>query len=663
MSDYNLNDVQCQAVSTTKGALLIVAGAGSGKTRVLIWRIGYLITMELALPSEILAITFTNKAAQEMKDRLINVFGTVGKEVWVSTFHALCARMLRQQITHLGYKTNFTILEPADQIAIIRECYRELNIRDTDIHPRQVQAAISHAKNKLLRPSAYMEQVNTDILHQIANVYQMYQQRLQIMNTLDFDDLLVLTVQLLTQQPELLAFYQERFQYIHVDEYQDTNYAQYKLCRLLSAQHENICVVGDSDQSIYGWRGADITNILSFEQDYTKATTITLEQNYRSTQNILQAANEVIKVNPNRKPKQLWTAGGKGEKIKIYQADDEWAESKFIQAVIQNHCQNDQMKYQDHAVLYRSKAQARFIEEELLQAKIPYQMVSGIAFYERKEVKDMVAYLRLIWNQDDDASFTRMINVPKRGIGMSTLKKLKQIANTEGISLMGVLAQREDIPLSSTKKETLSHFYDMIRTLQQASKELTVTELTKKILEVTEYREKIKQEDMWEERIETIEDFFVVMSDFEKYSEDSSLPSFLTDVALVTDIDKKTNQTEPIDRVRVMTIHSAKGLEFPIVFVMGMEEGILPHHYTLEKEEEIEEERRLAYVAITRAKRELYLTYAEKRKLPSGEKKETKPSRFLGDIPKEVKEVAQYPRPNKEIIDINKRECVSIQVG
>lgn len=648
MSDYALNDIQCQAVSTTKGALLIVAGAGSGKTRVLIWRIGYLLSSDI-LPANILAITFTNKAAREMQERLINVFGSAAKEVWVSTFHAMCARILRQHITYLGYKASFTILNAADQVAVIRECFRELNLRDTDIHPRKVQSAISNAKNGLITPIEYAEQASTDTLQMIANVYTLYQEQLQVSHSLDFDDLLMLTVELFIKEPALLAFYQNKFKYIHVDEYQDTNHAQYKLCRMLSAQHENICVVGDSDQSIYGWRGADITNILSFEQDYPKATIITLEQNYRSTQNILHGANEVIKVNPNRKPKNLWTDRIKGEKIKIYEAYDEWAEGNFIKAVIQHNCQTDQMKYRDHVVLYRTNSQSRFVEQVLLQAGFDYQMVGGIKFYERREIKDIIAYLRLIANLDDDRSFARIVNVPKRGIGVITLKKLKNIAKTKGISLMGVLAQLDDIPLPSPKKESLAAFYEMIQTLHQASQELTVTELTKEVLEVTEYRQKLMEEDMWEDRLENIEEFFVVISDFEADREDKSLLSFLTDLSLVADTDEETKQTDVADRVRLMTIHSAKGLEFPVVFVIGMEEGILPHYYTLENEEKVEEERRLAYVAITRAQSQLYLTYACTRMHSSGNQIKMKPSRFLKDIPSEVKEEARYPRSEREI--------------
>lgn len=652
-----LNPEQRRAVETTEGPLLIVAGAGSGKTRVLTYRIAYLLAMKKALPWNILAITFTNKAAREMQERVFKLVGADGKDIWVATFHSMCVRILRKHISQLGFTTGFTIFDASDQVAVIRDCMKELNIDEHHFHPRAVRATISAAKNELLTPSQFAQKANMDFSKVVANVYTMYQQRLKINNALDFDDLIMFTVQLFIDAPEVLASYQRKCKYIHVDEYQDTNRAQYMLCRMLSDQHENICVVGDSDQSIYRWRGADITNILHFEEDYPRATIIMLEQNYRSTANILNAANEVIKQNAERRPKKLWTDLGDGEKIKIYQAKTEYDEGDFVISKIKHHYTTNRMRYGDHAILYRTNSQSRVIEEILHKASIPYQIIGGMRFYDRKEIKDLLAYLRLISNLDDDMSFARIVNAPRRGIGATTLAKLSEVAVTRETSMMNVLSNLEDVNISARTKEALSTFYTMIHTLHHMSNQLSVTKLTEEVIKQSEYKLKLQQENTLEAklRLENIEEFLSVTYNFEQQQQDKSLLSFLTDLALVADIDtmnddKNNKQLDSTDTVMLMTMHSAKGLEFPVVFIIGMEEGVLPHINALHSDEELEEERRLAYVAITRAKQQLYMTYAHTRTW-FGKTKELTPSRFLKDIPAAVRENIYSPRIRGEGLD------------
>ncbi|WP_223066109.1 DNA helicase PcrA [Paenibacillus caui] len=641
-----LNPEQKRATLTTEGPLLIMAGAGSGKTRVLTHRIAYLIATRKAPPWAILAITFTNKAAREMQERVSHLVGPEGRDIWVSTFHSMCVRILRKDIERIGFTSNFSILDSTDQLSVIRNCMKELNIDTKKFEPKAVQAMISGAKNELVTPHQYEQKIGDYFQGIVAKVYSMYQKRLKSNNSLDFDDLIMKTIELFKEVPEVLDFYQKKFKYIHVDEYQDTNRAQYMLCRMLADGHHRLCVVGDSDQSIYRWRGADISNILNFEEDYPEATTILLEQNYRSTSNILNAANEVIAQNTGRKPKKLWTDKGEGPKIKVYRGDSEHDEGYFITSEIHKNIKQSR-SYRDHAILYRTNAQSRVIEEILIKSDIPYQIVGGIKFYDRKEIKDMLAYLRLLSNPDDDISLTRIINVPKRGIGDTTVGKLAAAAAERGMSIFRVLEVVDDLGFAGRTRNTLVEFYDMIVGLHRMVEFLSVTELTEKMLELTEYRLELQRENTLESksRLENIDEFLSVTMEFEKNNEDKSLVAFLTDLALIADIDSMNDSEEAdsSDAVILMTMHSAKGLEFPVVFIIGMEEGVFPHSRAFLDNEELEEERRLAYVGITRAEEQLFLTCAQMRTL-FGRTTANPPSRFLSEIPDELKEETDIAR-------------------
>lgn len=643
-----LNPQQRKAVEATEGPLLIMAGAGSGKTRVLTHRIAYLIATRKAPPWAILAITFTNKAAREMQDRVSQlVGGAEGRDIWVSTFHSMCVRILRRDIERIGFSSNFSILDSTDQLSVIRNCMKELNIDTKKFEPKAVQAAISTAKNELITPQQYEQKIGDYFEGLVAKVYALYQKKLRHNQSLDFDDLIMKTIELFKDVPEVLDFYQKKFQYIHVDEYQDTNRAQYMLCRMLADKHHRICVVGDSDQSIYRWRGADISNILNFEQDYPEAVTILLEQNYRSTSTILNAANAVIGQNTGRKPKNLWTDQGDGDKIKVYRADSEHDEGYFVTSEIHKHIKEG-LSYRDHAILYRTNAQSRVIEEILIKSDIPYQIVGGIKFYDRKEIKDMLAYLRLISNPDDDISLTRIINVPKRGIGDTTVAKLADAAAQRGTSIFRVLETVDDFGLAGRTRNALIEFYDMIAALNKMVEYLSVTELTEKLLEMTHYRLELQNENTLESRsrLENIDEFLSVTMEFEKNNEEATLVAFLTDLALIADIDSMNDTEEEKqagDAVVLMTMHSAKGLEFPVVFIIGMEEGVFPHSRAFLDNEELEEERRLAYVGITRAERKLFLSCAQMRTL-FGRTTANPASRFLDEIPEELKEDTNIPR-------------------
>lgn len=634
-----LNPEQRRAVEKMDGPLLIMAGAGSGKTRVLTHRIAYLISQRKAPPWAILAITFTNKAAREMQERVAKLVGSEGRDIWVSTFHSMCVRILRRDIERIGFTSNFTILDSTDQLSVIRGCMKDLNLDTKKFEPRAIQAAISSAKNELLSPKRFEQNIGDYFQGVVAKVYTKYQQRLKSNNALDFDDLIMTTIELFKEEPEVLDFYQNKFKYIHVDEYQDTNRAQYMLCRMLADKHHNICVVGDSDQSIYRWRGADITNILNFEEDYPEATVIYLEQNYRSTANILNAANNVINQNTGRKPKKLWTDQGEGQPIKLYQADSEHDEGYFVTGEINKNKANGK-SYSKHAILYRTNAQSRVIEEILIKSDIPYQIVGGIKFYDRKEIKDILGYLRLISNPDDDISLERIINVPKRGIGATTMAKLAEAAAERGTSMMKVLDNMDGLDIAAKTKGALREFYAMIDSLNRMVDYLSVTELTEKMLELSQYRLELQRENTLESkaRLENIDEFLSVTQEFEQRNEDKSLVAFLTDLALIADIDSMNNEPEEQDdAVILMTMHSAKGLEFPYVFIIGMEEGVFPHSRAFSDNEELEEERRLAYVGITRAEEQLYLTCARSRTL-FGRTNANPPSRFLREIPDELKE-------------------------
>ncbi|WP_026293892.1 DNA helicase PcrA [Saccharibacillus kuerlensis] len=636
-----LNPQQRKAALKTEGPLLIMAGAGSGKTRVLTHRIAHLIRAKKTAPWGILAITFTNKAAREMQERVSALVGPEGKEIWVSTFHSMCVRILRRDIDRIGFSSSFSILDSGDQLSVIRNCMKDLNLDTKKFEPKAIQALISAAKNELITPKMYEQKAGGDFMESIAaKVYGMYQKRLRSNNSLDFDDLIMKTIDLFNEVPEVLDFYQKKFRYIHVDEYQDTNRAQYMLCRMLADKHHQICVVGDSDQSIYRWRGADITNILNFEKDYPEAETILLEQNYRSTANILNAANSVIGRNTGRKPKNLWTDQEGGAKLRVFRGSTEHDEGYFVTGEIHKNIKKG-MNYKDHAVLYRTNAQSRVIEEILIKSDIPYQIVGGIKFYDRKEIKDLLAYLRLLSNPDDDISLVRVINVPKRGIGDTSVAKLAAAATERGISMFKVLEVVDDLGFAGRTRNALVEFYDMIVSLHRMVDYLSVTELTEKILEMSQYRVELHKENTLESkaRVENIDEFLSVTLEFEARNEEKSLVAFLTDLALIADIDSMGDKKEEVsdDMVILMTMHSAKGLEFPVVFIIGMEEGVFPHSRAFLDNDELEEERRLAYVGITRAEQQLYLSCAQMRTL-FGRTTANPPSRFLQEIPDELKE-------------------------
>ncbi|MFN2747937.1 MULTISPECIES: DNA helicase PcrA [Bacillus] len=635
-----LNKVQQEAVRTTDGPLLIMAGAGSGKTRVLTHRIAYLMAEKRVAPWNILAITFTNKAAREMKERVESILGPGADDIWISTFHSMCVRILRRDIDRIGINRNFSILDTSDQLSVIKGILKERNIDPKKFDPRSILGSISGAKNELIEPEEYEKTAGGFFDQVVSDVYTDYQKKLRKNQSLDFDDLIMTTIRLFDRVPEVLEYYQRKFQYIHVDEYQDTNRAQYLLVKKLAQRFQNICVVGDSDQSIYRWRGADIANILSFEKDYPNASVILLEQNYRSTKRILHAANEVIQHNSNRKPKNLWTENDEGAKISYFRGDNEFGEGQFVAGKIRELAGSGKRSLSDIAILYRTNAQSRVIEETLMKANINYNIVGGTKFYDRKEIKDILAYLRLVANPDDDISFARIVNVPKRGVGATSVDKIAAYADMNGMSLFEALGQVDFIGLSARAANALDEFRQMIENLTNMQEYLSVTELTEEILEKTEYREMLKAEKSLEaqSRLENIDEFLSVTKNFEQQSEDKSLVAFLTDLALIADIDQldqKEEESGNKDAVILMTLHAAKGLEFPVVFLMGLEEGVFPHSRSLMEEAEMEEERRLAYVGITRAEEELYLTNAKMRTL-FGRTNMNPESRFIAEIPEEL---------------------------
>jgi DNA helicase II / ATP-dependent DNA helicase PcrA len=636
-----LNPEQKSAVKATDGPLLIMAGAGSGKTRVLTHRIAYLMVEKQVNPYNILAITFTNKAAREMRDRISKMMGGVAEQIWISTFHSMCVRILRRDIDRIGFNRNFTILDTTDQQSVIKGILKDKNIDPKKFDPRAILGSISSAKNELIEPEEYAKTAGGYFEKVVSDVYIEYQKRLRKNQTLDFDDLIMSTILLFKRVPDVLEYYQRKFQYIHVDEYQDTNRAQYLLVKLLANRFKNLCVVGDSDQSIYRWRGADIANILSFEKDYPNATVIMLEQNYRSTKRILLAANEVIAKNSNRKPKNLWTENPEGNKIIYYRADSEQGEAQFVTGKIKE-LSNNGYKLSDIAILYRTNAQSRVMEEVLLKSNMNYSIVGGTKFYDRKEIKDMLAYLRLISNPDDDISLQRIINVPKRAIGATSVDKMANFAGMHDLSLYQALESVELIGLSPKTTKAAAEFRDLIHKYTQMQEYLSVTELVEEILEKSGYREMLKAEKSIEaqSRLENLDELLSVTQDFEKTSEDKSLVAFLTDLALVADIDSMDDEGEAADAVVLMTLHSAKGLEFPVVFLIGMEEGVFPHSRSLMEEDEMEEERRLAYVGITRAEKSLFMTNAQMRTL-FGRTNMNPASRFIKEIPEDLFEGIQ----------------------
>lgn len=648
MSIYDtLNEQQKEAVFHTEGPLLILAGAGSGKTRVLTHRIAYLIEERGVNPWNILAITFTNKAAGEMRERVDRLVGSGAESIWVSTFHSTCVRILRRYIDRIGFDTNFTIYDSDDQKSLMRDVCRVLDVDTKKYKERMFLSAISAAKDEMITPDEYELNAAGDFGKQkIAQVYREYERQLHANNALDFDDLLLKTVQLFQTQPDVLESYQERFRYIMVDEYQDTNTVQFKFVSLLAAKYQNLCVVGDDDQSIYKFRGANIRNILNFEQEFQNARVIKLEQNYRSTQNILNAANAVIQNNRGRKDKTLWTDNGDGEKVHLRQFDTAYDEAEFVADDIRKNIENGGT-YQDYAILYRTNAQSRMFEEKFVACNIPYKIVGGVNFYARREIKDLLCYLKTIDNGRDDLAVRRIINVPKRGIGLTTITRIQESAAAREIGFYEALLGLDLIPGVARAASKLDSFVALIEYFKRRSDEVSITDLMNEIIEKTGYIENLEAEDKEDAqaRIENIEELVSKIAAYEEQCAAEqvkpSLSQFLEEVALVADID---SLEENPDYVVLMTLHSAKGLEFPHVYLVGMEDGLFPSYMTItsDNDEDLEEERRLCYVGITRAEQELTMTCARKR-MTRGETHYNRMSRFLQEIPKELMENGSLP--------------------
>lgn len=633
-----LNDRQCEAVKHTEGPLLITAGAGSGKTKVLTCRIAHLLELGVA-PYRILAITFTNKAAKEMKERVTNLVGAQADSIWLSTFHSFCAKLLRFEIDGFhGYTRNFTIYDSSDQLVLVKDCLKKLNLDDKQFTPRSVLGTISSAKNVLMDAKAFAAKASDFYEQKVADVYALYQEKLRENNAVDFDDLLFLAVRLLQENEEVREKYQSRFQYILVDEYQDTNHAQYALTKILAARWRNICVVGDADQSIYAWRGADIRNIIDFTRDYPDAASIKLEQNYRSTKTILHAANAVIDNNESRPKKTLWTENPTGNKIIHYQAQTEHDEADYIAGVIYNRHEISHEPYGDMAILFRTNAQSRVLEEKLMRYAIPYTMVGGTKFYDRKEIKDVLAYLRLLYNPEDSLSLTRIINVPKRNIGATTMEHVAAYAEAQGISLFEALSSTDEIPVTKRAKASLENFAAMIFDLLNDIEGKDVLSLIETVIKQTGYGDMLDKEaehdPQGESRKENVGEFLSVAKGYMDSNPEGNLQDFLENVALVSDVDDFESSDS---KVTLMTLHAAKGLEFPVVFLTGLDEGLFPHSRTLMDPAQVEEERRLAYVGITRAERQLYVTNAVTRTM-YGRISAYMPSRFLAEIPPQFME-------------------------
>ncbi|HEL0696467.1 DNA helicase PcrA [Streptococcus equi] len=645
-----MNDKQAEAVQTTEGPLLIMAGAGSGKTRVLTHRIAYLIDEKFVNPWNILAITFTNKAAREMRERAL-ALSPATKDTLIATFHSMCVRILRREADHIGYNRNFTIVDPGEQRTLMKRIVKALNLDPKKWSERSILATISNAKNDLLDERAY-ELGASDLYSQtVARCYKAYQEELRRSEAMDFDDLIMMTLRLFDQNPDVLAYYQQRYQYIHVDEYQDTNHAQYQLVTLLASRFKNICVVGDADQSIYGWRGADMQNILDFEKDYPDARVVLLEENYRSTKKILQAANEVIQHNRHRRPKKLWTQNADGEQIVYYRANDERDEAVFVASTISNMCLELGKSFKDFAVLYRTNAQSRTIEEALLKSNIPYTMVGGTKFYSRKEIRDVIAYLTVVANPSDNISFERIVNEPKRGVGPGTLDKLRQFAYGQEQSLLEAASSLEQSPLKGKAAQAILALASLLSDLRADLDRLSITALAEALLEKSGYLDMLRVQNTLESqaRIENIEEFLSVTKSFDDVSAQQQeheagidrLGRFLNDLALIADSDDGNAETA---EVTLMTLHAAKGLEFPVVFLIGMEEGVFPLARAAEDQDELEEERRLAYVGITRAEECLFLTNANTRTL-FGKSSYNRPTRFLKEMSEDLLSFQGLARP------------------
>ncbi len=632
-----LNPMQCEAVTTTEGPLLVLAGAGSGKTTVLVNRIAYIIDKCHTSPYNILAITFTNKAANEMKERINKILGENASGMWIGTFHSVCVKILRSSIDFLGYSKDFVIYDSADSKTLMKECIRELDLDEKNFPVKNVLSIISGAKNDMMDEYVFEKEYRNDYrMSIISKLYHKYQAKLKNNNALDFDDIILLTVKILSKNPDVLLKYQSRFEYILVDEYQDTNNSQYMLINLLGGGYNNVCVVGDDDQSIYKFRGANIGNILSFNKDYKDAKVIKLEQNYRSTQNILDAANAVIKNNSGRMGKALWTDNGEGDKIFVYTGANEYDEGRFIAKEIKKRFDNGG-KFSDCAILYRTNAQSRVIEEMLMREAIPYRVLAGLRFYDRKEIKDIIAYLRLIHNTSDDLSLKRIINEPKRKIGNATVEKAQRLANENKCSVFDIIKNADRYEELKSSAQKLKQFADMINELVSVKNKIKISEFVEKVMNNTGYMESLTLDNTIENqtRMDNLEEFMSVVTEFEGNEEyNGTLSEFLEGVSLVADIDA---YDEDLDAVVLMTIHSAKGLEFPTVFLSGIEEGLFPGIRSMTDDESIEEERRLCYVAITRAKEKLYLTKTTSRTI-FGKTTPSFPSRFFNEIPKEYLE-------------------------
>ena len=634
----SLNDKQKQAVLKTDGPCLIIAGAGSGKTKVLTHKIAYLIKEKSVKPWNILAITFTNKAANEMKERTEKLLDTAANDMWIGTFHSICVRILRKFIDRIGFDTSFVIFDTTDQKSLVKECMKDLNIDDKMFSDRSVLSEISNAKNEMLEPSDYIKRTYNDYRKEtIAKIYEVYQKRLKDNNALDFDDIINFTIKILMQEPDVLEYYSNKFKYILVDEYQDTNKAQFTLITLLSAQSGNITVVGDNDQSIYSFRGADISNILNFEKDFPGTEIIKLEQNYRCTKSILNVANSVIKNNEVKYEKKLWTENEEGELVKGYLADNEYDEASYVVGQIEHLIRTEKMKYSDFAILYRMNTQSRSIEDILRREDVPYKIIGGLKFYERKEIKDIIAYLRLIYNSNDNLSLKRIINEPKRGIGKTSLDQIQSLAISNNTSMYEVIKNAQNYGLNRVFANSIE-FVQTIEELIARKDDLSISELIKETLKNTGYTRALELEDTKEaeNRIENLEEFLTVANEFEEQYAENDLGNFLESITLSSDVDE-LDENEPQEQVTLMTLHSAKGLEFPVVFLVGMEEGIFPGQRSLGEPKELEEERRLCYVGITRAKKMLYLTCARTRTI-FGSTSCNAISRFLSEIPKNMLE-------------------------
>lgn len=649
-----LNDKQKEAVLYNEGPLLIIAGAGAGKTKTLTTKIAYLIEEGFAMPYNILAITFTNKAAKEMKDRLFSLIGDLAKQVQVSTFHSFGLKLLRENYKKLGYEKNFVIMDSDDSLTVVKKIIKDLGYDPKIYNPRAIRNKISSCKNEMMTPEMYERYAVSDYEKVILEVYKKYEEKLQKNNSVDFDDLLLLPIKLFKENKEVLDRYQDQYQYILIDEYQDTNEAQYILSKLISAKNRKITCVGDDSQSIYSFRGANYKNILNFEKDYKDAKTILLEENYRSTTTILDAANQVIKNNKQRKDKNLWTNRGQGEKIKYYRAYNERDEAQYVIRKIKE-LRNKDVEYKDIAVLYRTNAQSRVLEEEMLKENMPYRVIGSFYFYSRKEIKDLIAYLRLIHNSKDNVSLLRVINTPKRGIGLKTIENLTRKADEEGTSIYDAITAGKEL-----------EFKKIIEKLKTLSEELTLTELIDKVLDASGMRQELESEKTLESevRLENLEEFKSITKSFEEREGLISLEDFLLEISLISDVEEYKDDP---NRVSLMTVHSVKGLEFNHVFVVGMEEGIFPHMNSLMELSDLEEERRLCYVAITRAKDDLHLVNARRRTL-FGKEQINPVSRFIGEINKDLIETnvkEELPKQEEKINteDVFREEEVDYQVG